>query len=48
LLTFLCKGRLKPKNVNNSLWTGFVMTMAAAFDEGIENFKKAIRKGVYA
>ena len=25
-----------------------VMTMAAAFDEGIENFKKAIRKGVYA
>src|SRR6202035_3139673 len=32
LLTFLCKGPLKPKNVNNSLWTGFAMTMAAAIE----------------
>src|SRR5258708_25306736 len=32
LLTFLCKGRPKPKNVNNSLWTGFAMTMAAAIE----------------
>src|SRR5450755_318533 len=32
LLTFLCKGRPKPKNVNNSLKTGFAMTMAAAME----------------
>src|SRR6267143_6512484 len=32
LLTFLCKGRPKPKNVNNSPKTGFAMTMAAAIE----------------
>src|SRR6202171_2869223 len=32
LLTLLCKGRPKPKNVNISLSTGFAMTMAAAIE----------------
>ena len=32
LLTFLCKGRPKPKNVNNLLHPGFAMTMAAAIE----------------
>src|SRR5260370_18837133 len=32
LLTFLCKGRPRPKNVNNSPKTGFAMTMAAAIE----------------
>src|SRR5450759_2871211 len=32
LLTFLCKSRPKLKNVNNFLWTGFAMTMAAAIE----------------
>src|SRR5260370_14435388 len=32
LLTFLCKGRPRAKNADNSLWTGFAMTMAAAIE----------------
>src|SRR6202051_5241395 len=32
LLTFLCKGRQKPKNVDFSTYSGFAMTMAAAIE----------------
>jgi CelD/BcsL family acetyltransferase involved in cellulose biosynthesis len=32
LLTFLCKGRPQCRIVNNSLWTGFAMIMAAAIE----------------
>src|ERR1700682_2077919 len=35
LLTLLCKGRPKPKNVNIFLSTGFAMTMAAAIESQV-------------